>query len=101
MGGSIGMPVGGILTRSPDYAHTLSQQLEQLGYMVEVCHPDEPANSPADMEIDLEVCSQSEAVDRATELAVEFGTEVAGGPPASPASGAPHPTNPARGPHPG
>ncbi len=71
------MPVARILTRYPDYAHTLSQQLEQLGYMVEVCHPDEPANSPADMEIDLEVCSQSEAVDRATELAMELNTEVA------------------------
>ena len=71
------MPVARILTRYPDYAHTLSQQLEQLGYMVEVCHPDQPASSRADIEIDLEVCSQSEVVDRATELAMEFNTEVA------------------------
>ena len=71
------MPVARILTRYPDYAHTLSQQLEQLGYMVEVCDPDQPSNSRADMEIDLEVCSQSEAVDRATELAMELNTEVA------------------------
>jgi hypothetical protein len=71
------MPVARILTRYPDYAHTLSQQLEQLGYIVEVCDPDQPASSRADMEIDLEVCSQSEAVDRATELAMELNTEVA------------------------
>src|SRR5258708_22779015 len=71
------MPVARILTRYPDYAHTLSQHLEQLGYMVEVCDPDQPSNSRADMEIDLEVCSQSEAVHRATELAMALNTEVA------------------------
>jgi hypothetical protein len=71
------MPVARILTHHPDYAHSLSQQLEQLGYTVEISYPDQPATTHADMEIDLEVCSQSEAVDRAAELAMQLNTEIA------------------------
>jgi hypothetical protein len=71
------MPLARILTRNPDRTADLSSQLKQQGYSVEVVRPDQTNLSPADLEIEFEVCERADVLDRAADLASELGADVA------------------------
>jgi hypothetical protein len=71
------MPLARILTRFPEQAGALSQELRQHGYTVEFSNPEAPGNAPADLEIDFEICAEPDAVGRATQLADQFHADVA------------------------
>jgi hypothetical protein len=71
------MPLARILTRNPDRTADLSSQLKQQGYSVEVARPDQTNLSPADLEIEFEVCERADVLDRAADLASELGADVA------------------------
>jgi hypothetical protein len=71
------MPLARILTRFPEQANALSQELRQHGYTVEFSKPEAAGTLPADLEIDFEICAEPDALERATELADEFHADVA------------------------
>src|SRR5438067_13306697 len=70
------MPIARILTRFSEDAAALSGQLQSLGYTVEIAAPDEPHNTPADLEINLERCPAGAAFSRAEQLAQSAGADV-------------------------
>ena len=70
------MPVARILTRFPEDAAALSGQLQSLGYTVEIAAPDDPRNTHADLEINLERCPAGAAFSRAEQLAHAAGADV-------------------------
>jgi len=71
------MPLARILTRFPEQANALSQELRQHGYTVEFSNPEAAGKPSADLEIDFEICAEPDALNRATELADEFHADVA------------------------
>ncbi|MBZ5493236.1 MAG: hypothetical protein LAO76_20145 [Acidobacteriia bacterium] len=71
------MPLARILTRNPERTADLSSQLKQQGYSVEVARPDQINLTPADLEIEFEVCERADVLDRAADLATELGADVA------------------------
>jgi len=71
------MPLARILTRNPERTADLSSQLKQQGYSVEVARPDQTNLTPADLEIEFEVCERADVLDRAADLATELGADVA------------------------
>lgn len=71
------MPLARILTRFPEQAGALSQELRQHGYTVEFSSPELAGKPPADLEIDFEICAEPDAVTRAAELADQFHADVA------------------------
>jgi len=71
------MPLARILTHHPERATALSEELRQQGYRVEVCRPDQPNHSTADLEIEFEVCERADALERAASLADELHADVA------------------------
>jgi len=71
------MPLARILTRNPERTADLSTQLKQQGYSVEVARPDQTNLTPADLEIEFEVCERADVLDRAADLASELGADVA------------------------
>jgi hypothetical protein len=71
------MPLARILTRNPERTADLSSQLKQQGYSVEVARPDQTNLSPADLEIEFEICERADVLDRASDLATELGADVA------------------------
>src|SRR5436305_15139602 len=71
------MPLARILTRNPERTADLSSQLKQQGYSVEVARPDQTNLTPADLEIEFEVCERADVLDRAADLANELGADVA------------------------
>ncbi|HEX5432723.1 MAG TPA: hypothetical protein VFY05_00680 [Candidatus Angelobacter sp.] len=71
------MPLARILTRFPEQAGALSQELRQHGYTVEFSTPELSGKPPADLEIDFEICAEPEALSRAAELAEQFQADVA------------------------
>ncbi len=71
------MPLARILTRYPEQAGALSNELQQHGYTVEFSSPDAAGKPPADLEIDFEICAESDALSRASELADNLHTDVA------------------------
>src|SRR5438445_7151705 len=77
LGGGSPMPLARILTRNPERTADLSSQLKQQGYSVEVARPDQANLSPADLEIEFEVCERADVLDRAADLASELGADVA------------------------
>src|ERR1051326_3290336 len=77
IGGGFPMPLARILTHHPERATALSEQLQQQGYRVEVCRPDQPNLSGADLEIEFEICERSDALERAASLADELHADVA------------------------
>ncbi len=70
------MPLARILTQTPEYTTTLSQQLREQGFEVEVARSGDAIVSPADLEIEFEVCDQQQALRRAAELARQLQSEV-------------------------
>ncbi|HET9183853.1 MAG TPA: hypothetical protein VFP59_17115 [Candidatus Angelobacter sp.] len=71
------MPLARILTRFPEQAGALSQELRQHGYTVEFSTPELSGKPPADLEIDFEICAEPDALSRAAELAEQFHADVA------------------------
>lgn len=71
------MPLARILTRFPEQADALSQELRQHGYTVEFSSPELAGKSPADLEIDFEICAEPDALSRASELADHIQADVA------------------------
>jgi hypothetical protein len=71
------MPLARILTRFPEQADALLQELRQHGYTVEFSTPELAGKSPADLEIDFEICAEPDALSRASELADQFHADVA------------------------
>jgi hypothetical protein len=71
------MPLARILTRFPEQADALSQELRQHGYTVEFSTPELAGKSPADLEIDFEICAEPDALSRASELADQIHADVA------------------------
>lgn len=62
------MPLARIITRTPQHAVGASDYLRSLGYMVETVSPEEFRVTPAELELNLERCGPSEAVERAFAL---------------------------------
>jgi hypothetical protein len=71
------MPLARIFTRNPERTSDLSRQLQQQGYTVEVASPEQSDLSPADLEIEFEVCERADVLERAAGLASELGADVA------------------------
>jgi len=71
------MPLARILTRFPEQAGALSQELRQHGYTVEFSSPELTGRPPADLEIDFEICAEPDALSRAAALADQFHADVA------------------------
>lgn len=71
------MPLARILTRFPEQADALSQELREHGYTVEFSSPELAGKSPADLEIDFELCAEPDALSRASELADQIHADVA------------------------
>ena len=71
------MPLARILTRFPEQATTLSEELRHHGYTVEFSSPGAGAKTAADLEIDFELCAEEDALNRASELAERFDADVA------------------------
>lgn len=71
------MPLARILTRYPEQATTLSEELRHHGYTVEFSSPGLTTKTPADLEIDFELCAEQDALSRASELAEKFDADVA------------------------
>jgi hypothetical protein len=63
------MPVARIITLDPASASAAEQQLQELGYEVEIVTPREAITTIADVEITLQTCSANEAERRAGKLA--------------------------------
>jgi hypothetical protein len=71
------MPLARIFTRNPERTSDLSRQLQQQGYTVEVASLEQSDLSPADLEIEFEVCERADVLERAAGLASELGADVA------------------------
>ena len=70
------MPLARIITRHPDSTTSLFQQLQWLGYAVEIRTPEEVCAYAADLDVEFEVYSQDAAMQRAAELAASLNTGV-------------------------
>ena len=70
------MPVARIFTSHPEYAASLSGQLQAQGFTVEVMRPGDAHLSPADLEIEFEVYDQQRALERAAELASRWQSDI-------------------------
>jgi hypothetical protein len=70
------MPLARIVTRSPEYAHRVAEELRARGYSVETVGPDDIPSSHAELEVTLEACSQAAALQRAGEMAAQLGADV-------------------------
>jgi len=71
------MPLARILTRFPEQAGALSEELRQHGYTVEFSSPELTNKPPADLEIDFEICAEPDALGRAADLADQLQADVA------------------------
>ncbi len=71
------MPLARIFTHHPERTAALSSQLQEQGYTVEVVGPDQAHLSPADLEIEFEICERADVLERAAGLAEELQADVA------------------------
>jgi hypothetical protein len=71
------MPLARIFTRHPERTAALSSQLQEQGYTIEVVSPDQTYLSPADLEIEFEICERADVLERAAGLAEELEADVA------------------------
>jgi hypothetical protein len=70
------MALARIFSRYPEQTTTLSQQLQQQGYRVEVLSPEQAPTTVADLEIQLEVCDPVDVLRRAAELATRLRADI-------------------------
>lgn len=71
------MPLARILTRFPEQAGALSEELRHRGYTVEFSTPELAGRAAADLEIDFEICPEPDALSRAADLADQLHADVA------------------------
>src|SRR5438309_7190540 len=65
LGGGSPMPLARIFTHHPERTTSLSEELRQQGYQVEVRSPDQTHLAPADLEIEFEICDRADVLKRA------------------------------------
>src|SRR5215469_4349934 len=70
------MPLARILTLRPEETTGISQQLQQLGFDVEVTSPHERNLSPAELEIEFAICDQQQVLARASAIATQLQADV-------------------------
>lgn len=70
------MPLARILTLHPDDTANLIQQLERLGFAVEVASPNQQNLDPADLEIEFAICDQQQVIARAGAIANQLQAEI-------------------------
>jgi hypothetical protein len=70
------MPLARIVTRYPEHADSLSQQLQLEGFSVEIAAPGAIHSQPADLEIDFAICNPAEVLQRASRRAAALGADV-------------------------
>jgi hypothetical protein len=70
------MPFARIITRCPEHTNTLSQQLQLQGFSVEIAAPEDTHLSPADLEIEFEICDRADVLRRASQMAAQLQTDV-------------------------
>ena len=70
------MPLARIITSHPEHTAAISRKLQQQGFSVEIARPEDQQLPPADLEIQFELCDQSQALSRAAELAGQLRTDV-------------------------
>jgi hypothetical protein len=71
------MPLARIFTHHPERTTSLSEELQQQGYQVEVRSPDQTHLAPADLEIEFEICDRADVLKRAATLGDELHADVA------------------------
>src|SRR5205085_6430577 len=76
IGGGWKMPLARIITSHPEHTTAISRKLQQQGFSVELARPEDQHLPPADLEIQFELCDQSQALSRAAELAGQLRTDV-------------------------
>lgn len=70
------MPLARILTLRPEETTGLSEQLQQLGFDVEVTSPHERNLSAAELEIEFAICDQQQVLGRAAAIATQLQADV-------------------------
>lgn len=70
------MPLARILTFDPGDAADFAEQLQQLGFQVEIMNPNEQALAPADLEIEFAICDQQQVLGRASAIAAQLQAQV-------------------------
>src|SRR5215510_466156 len=70
------MPVARILTLRPEDATFLREELEQIGFEVEIANPRQQHHSAADLEIEFAICDQQQVLARAAAIANQLQAEV-------------------------
>jgi len=67
------MPLARIVTRYPEHASDFAQQLQLQGFSVELADPDEIDLSPADLEIDFEICNPAQVAELGADVVLASG----------------------------
>ncbi|HEY6252250.1 MAG TPA: hypothetical protein VI685_20025 [Candidatus Angelobacter sp.] len=70
------MPLARILTLRPEEVTGLCEQLQQLGFEVEVTSPHERNLATADLEIEFAICDQQQVLGRAGAIATQLQADV-------------------------
>src|SRR5215469_17325216 len=70
------MPLARILTLRPEETTGLFEQLQQLGFDVEVTSPHERNLATADLEIEFAICDQQQVLGRAAAIANQLQADV-------------------------
>src|SRR5215831_3159309 len=70
------MPLARILTLRSEDATFLREELEQIGFEVEIANPHQQPHSVADLEIEFAICDQQQVLARAGAIATQLQAEV-------------------------
>ena len=70
------MPLARILTLRPEDATFLREELEQIGFEVEIANPRQQHSSVADLEIEFAICDQQQVLARAAAIATQLQAEI-------------------------
>src|SRR5215469_1029149 len=70
------MPLARILTLRPEDATFLREELEQIGFDVEIANPHQQYASLPDLEIEFAICDQQQVLARAGAIATQLQAEV-------------------------
>src|SRR5262249_55333221 len=70
------MPLARILTLRSEDATFLREELEQIGFEVEIANPHQQPHSVADLEIEFAICDQQQVLARAAAIATQLQAEI-------------------------
>jgi len=70
------MPLARILTLRSEDATFLREELEQIGFEVEIANPRQQHHSVADLEIEFAICDQQQVLARAAAIATQLQAEI-------------------------